>query len=346
MNMRRLLILSFFLIHLIPAWAAFAQEGDLQAAAEWLEAQQQADGGFSNGFSAESDIGTTTDAIIALVYLGRDPRELRFSGASPIDFLERSISEIKGLGPGVAAKVALALNAADLDPRDFANTNLIELVLEGFNPDIGLFGSGPFDSGLTISALVALQEDVPEGALDALVAARLRDGSYAFGLDPSQTTGDSNTTAIVVQALLGAGAADQIAPSLAYFRNTQNDDHGWTFQKPSEFGEETDANSTALVIQALRYLGEDLSTWGDPTVTLQSFQEPNGAFAFSVSFPGENILATLQALLTLSGGNYISPPAPLSVEPMNNNALVAIVLALVIFVLGAAILFNRGSENA
>lgn len=345
MHRRRLLTLSFLLIYLFPASATFAQESDLQAAAEWLEAQQQADGGFSNGFAAESDIGTTTDAVIALVYLGNDPLELKSNGASPIDFLERSIPDIKVLGPGLAAKVALAVNAAGLNPRDFANTNLIELILQGFDPDLGLFGLGPFDSGLAISALVALNEDVPEGAVEGLSATRFDDGSYAFGLDPSQTTGDSNTTAIVLQALIGAGALDRIAPSLAYFRNTQNEDHGWTFQKPSEFGEETDTNSTALVTQALRFAGEDLNAWGDPMATLRSLQEPNGAFAFSLSFPGENILATLQALVTLSGGNYISAPASVPAEPTSNIVLVAIVLAVVIAVLSLALLLSRGSEN-
>ena len=90
------------------------------------------------------------------------------------------------------------------------------------------------------------------------------------------------------------------------------------------------------MIQALRFAGEDLSDWGDPTATLQDLQESSGAFAFSISFPGENILATLEALITLSGGNYISPPARVSIEPMNNSALVIIVLALVILVLGEA----------
>ncbi|MCH7588888.1 MAG: terpene cyclase/mutase family protein [Chloroflexi bacterium] len=346
MHIRLLLIFGFLLVHLFPASDTFAQEGGLQASAEWLERQQQLDGGFSNGFAAESDIGTTADAVIALVYLGRDPLELRINRASPIDFLERSISGIKELGPGVAAKVALALNAAGLNPRDFANTNLIDLVLEGFDGDIGMFGFGPFDSGLAISALVALQEDIPEGALEALSKTRFRDGSYAFGLDPNTSTGDSNTTALVVQALIGAGAADEIASSLMYFRNTQNDDHGWTFQKPSEFGEETDANSTALVIQALRFAGEDLNAWGDPLATLLTLQEPSGAFALSISFPGDNILATLQAMITLSGGNYISAPTPVPEEPANKLAQVGIVLVVVLVVLGGAILIKRATAHA
>lgn len=342
MQKRSLVTISLLLVHLFPSSLISAQEGGEHAAAEWLEAQQQVDGGFSNGFADESDIGTTADAAIALAFLGRNPQELISGGSSPLDFLARSIPEIKVLGPGVAAKVALAVHAVGLNPRNFANTDLVALVSGGFNPEIGMFGLGPFESGLAIRALVALNEDVPEGAIEGLIATRFDDGSYAFGLDPDQATGDSNTTAIVVQALLGMDAGDQIAHSLTYFRNTQNDDHGWTFQKPSEFGEETDSNSTALVIQALLFAGEDLDTWGDPIATLRDLQEPSGAFAFSVSFPGENILATLQSLLMFSGGNT---PAAVSAEHVDSSKLAAIVLSVVIAVLGAAVLFSRMSEK-
>ncbi|MEX0788679.1 MAG: hypothetical protein WD040_07765, partial [Anaerolineales bacterium] len=155
----------------------------------------------------------------------------------------------------------------------------------------------------------------PEGALGGLLAARLEDGSYAFSGDRTPGSGDSNTTAIAVLALLALGEDEEAAPSLAYFRSSQNEDGGWTYQKPGAFGEETDANSTALVILALAASGEDLSSWGDPVATLLTLQQPDGSFAFSASTPGGNLLATVQAIpaLAAAAGQPVRPtPTPSS----------------------------------
>jgi predicted DsbA family dithiol-disulfide isomerase len=53
---------------LIPHPAgAHAPADPLQAALDWLRTQQQADGGFSNGFVPGSDPGATADAVLAIV---------------------------------------------------------------------------------------------------------------------------------------------------------------------------------------------------------------------------------------------------------------------------------------
>jgi hypothetical protein len=75
---------------------------------------------------------------------------------------------------------------------------------------------------------------------------------------------------------------------------------GWTYQKPSAFGEATDANSTALVMQALVAAGEDLAAWNDPSQALLALQVPSGAFIFNAATSSENLLATVQALPALA----------------------------------------------
>lgn len=329
---------------LLPFQPALAQNtnGDLDGALNWLESQLQEDGGFSNGFAPESDVGATADAVLAIALAGKNPVEvLTSAGNSPIDFLREWVNSDQEAGAGKAAKITIALEAAGIAPATFAERDLIQLILGDYDSDTGLFGLGPFDSGLAILALVASGNQIPEGAIEALLGTRLEDGSFAFSYDPSLVTGDSNTTAIVVQALISADMGAQIGESIAYFRNTQNEDSGWTYQKPSEFGEETDANSTALVIQALRAAGEDIERWGDPMHVLVALQEPSGAFAFSSTFSGDNILATLQAIPTLAGADYTNLIPIVESDSNNRNLIIAAVLILIILVLGTVVVVNR-----
>jgi len=300
--MRRLV--SIVVLASCLAWpiaaAAQAPADPLQAAAAWLRTQQQADGGFSNGFVPGSDPATTADAVLAIVAAGQDPSQWTAEGSSPMDSLQRAATSGSVAGPGAFAKVVLAAVAAGGDPRSLGGVDLVGNILGGFSVDAGLFGGGPYDSALAIQALAAAGEPVPEGAVAGLLATRLADGTYSFNGDQTPGAGDSNTTAMAVIALVAAGEDDEIASSLAYFRSVQNEDGGWTYQKPSAFGEETDANSTALVMQALAAAGEDLSGWNDPAQALLALQVPSGAFMFNATNSSENLLATVQALPALA----------------------------------------------
>ena len=282
------------------AAAAQAPADPLQAATAWIRTQQQADGGFSNGFVPGSDPATTADAVLGIVAAGEDPSEWNVGGSSPMDLLRVAVSSGSVVGPGAFAKVTLAVVAAGDEPRDFGGVDLVGKILEGLSGDTGLFGGGPYDSALAILALAAAGEPVPDNAVAGLLATRLADGTYSFNGDQALGAGDSNTTAMAVIALIAAGEDDEIAPSLSYFRSVQNEDGGWTYQKPSAFGEDTDANSTALVLQALAAAGEDLAAWNDPAQALLALQVPSGAFIFNAANSSENLLATVQALPALA----------------------------------------------
>lgn len=311
--------------------------GGIDAALNWLRSQQQADGGFSNGFSPGSDIGATADAVIAILAAGESPDAWSPHGQSPLDFLEARAADAGS--PGLAAKVVLAGVAAGRDPRALGGVDLVEIVLAGLDSGTGLFGNGCYDSALAILALRAAGEAVPEKAIAGLIATRLPDGSYAFDASQVPGSGDSNTTALAVQALLAAGAADEVASSLAYFRATQNPDGGWTYQRPSAFGETTDANSTALVIQALNASGEDLKAWNHPLGVLIGLQQTSGSFAFNADMPGDNLLATVQVLPALAGvdmadvadlADASAEAAALSPGPVLIGAAVIVVLVLAV----------------
>jgi hypothetical protein len=85
----------------------------------------------------------------------------------------------------------------------------------------------------------------------------------------------------------------------------QNADAGWPYQNPSTYSTETDANSTALVLQAIYAVGGSPGDWyvggADPLGVLLSLQNASGSFSYQASFPGDNALATVQAIPAVAG---------------------------------------------
>jgi hypothetical protein len=91
---------------------------------------------------------------------------------------------------------------------------LIAVIEAGFNPSTGFYGAGPYDSALAILALAQAGQEVPDEAIQGLLRARQADGSYAFDGSMTPGSGDSNTTALAVQALLIAGEGEEaVRPS-------------------------------------------------------------------------------------------------------------------------------------
>jgi hypothetical protein len=245
--------------------------------------------------------------------------------------------------PGLAAKVALAVIASGENPVQFGEVDLMAFVRNGYEAGTGLYGTGPFDSALAVLALSAAEMDLPDGAVDGLLATRIEDGSFAFTGSTTPGSGDSNTTALVVQSLIAAGASpEDIQPSLNYFAAVQNEDGGWTYQKPSDFGEATDANSTALVMQALLAAGESLEDWGDPVDTLLLFQDGSGAFGFNAAMPEPSLLATVQAIPALSGIDYTEIGAldAASGSAAVDTDLLLLTLAIIVGLIAAAALIG------
>ncbi len=343
MSRRHTLTLLVVATIALPVAALAKSDPAVAAAVESLHTWQQTDGGFTNGFAEGSNMGATADAVLALVAAEEDPAAWTMSGGSPLDYLAGQTGNLSG--PGEAAKVAMAVTVAGHDPRAFGGSDLVAVISAGYDPASGFFGGGPFDSALALLALTTADEPAPPGAVDGLLAARLDDGSYSFTGDTTPGAGDSNTTALAIQALVAVGAGEQTRPSIEYLRATQNEDGGWTYQKPSAFGEETDANSTALAIQALLAAGEDLTAWGDPVQALLNLQAPGGAFLFNRSTGTENVLATVQAIPALVGLSYADVAArggelaPAQTAPSTGLALV--VLAILAVVLTASLVLAR-----
>lgn len=279
--------------------ASPAAAGGLEGAVAYLIAQQQSDGGFL-GFSGSSDAGTTADAIVAFAAAQQAGIEVSEPLERAWKFVFDNALVFAQTGPGQAAKLVLAAAAAGQNPEDINGVLPLTLATAGVNPDTGLFGTGVYDHALAVMALVVAGQTVPPEALDALETTQIADGSWAFDGSTAEGSGDSNTTAMVIQALVAAGAAESplIQPALDYLATVWADAGGFAFSLAEPLV--PDANSTALVVQALIATGVDVAESGDLDALL-AFQNSSGAFRYLDSDPSDNLYATLQAVPALAG---------------------------------------------
>jgi hypothetical protein len=275
---------------------ARAQEpSGLESAVAWLLEQQQDDGGFP-GFSGESDPATTVDAVVALASASAAGIDVDLEPA--LNFLEGHALVIAQTSPGSAAKLALALAAAGVDPRDFASVDPLSIVLK--TAESGRIGFGPYDHALGMLALVAAGETVPDAAIAYALETQAQGGGWAFDGSLEDAASDSNTTALMVQALVAAGAAEETAidDAVSYLFALQEETGAFSYQS----GNPADSNSTALVAQALIGAhGEDDPEAQAAIDALLTFQNPNGSLSWMLDPRDENIFSTVQALPALAG---------------------------------------------
>ena len=297
---------------MVCAWPAGAQD-PVETGLEYLATQQQADGGFTNGFSEGSDLGTTCDTVLAIAAAGQDASTWgSAAGNSPLDYLYAQVTEGAVDALGLKAKTALALLATGQDPTAFAGSDLIVDLNAAYDGGSGGYGSSVFDQALVMLTLSAAGEPVPSAAAEYLLDMQGEDGAWSlFG--GAEDVGDTNTTALAIQALWATGRCDDLGDALAYLHAVQNDDGGFPYQNPSDYGTDTDANSTALVLQALLAAGESLDDWapgGDgPLDALTALYDPDsGGFLWQAAVPGPNVLATAQAIPALAGYTFVDLP--------------------------------------
>lgn len=277
--------------------------GGFEAATNWLISRQGEDGGFA-GLSGESDAGATVDAIFGLVaaqQLGIDTSD---AGAATVEFLESSDVALvyTQTGAGQAAKLVLALNSLGMNPHNIANVDPLAILTFGQNPDTGVFGLGVYDHALAVLALTASGEEVPENAIPALQNLQAENGGWAFDGSTDETSVDSNTTSIVIQALAAAGMPDEgmIEAGLEYLQSTLRDGQGAAYN--SDPASLADSNSTALVAQAVIATGADPAAddWQDLIAALLGFQNADGSLGYQEGMMEPNLLSTAQALPALA----------------------------------------------
>jgi hypothetical protein len=154
-------------------------------------------------------------------------------------------------------------------------------------------------------ALSAAGQTVPDAAVSALEQHQAADGGWAFTGEMEAGKADSNTTAVAVEALVasGHGSSSTIAAAMKYLAGLQDDSGLFAYQPAAGSPLLGDANSTALVIQALLATGAtvDSAAITKPLAALDKMQNSSGALFFQQGTPADNLLATVQALPAIAG---------------------------------------------
>ena len=268
-----------------PLAARAAPLTDRQRAARavaYLASKQKPNG----AIVAFSPVGSTADAIVAFVAA----RVGRTRMGKAIGYLRSQVEAGRVDTVGLQAKVVLAVSAAGLDPRAFGGTNLIKALRDTVSG--GHFGtSAVFDDAMALLALESVGVTPAATTANWLLAAQCPDGGWAYdepydgatddascydGTPTDYFSSDSNTTSYVVQALTNMAKTDWVADPFGFFPTVRDHAKGWGYSA----GFTTDANSSALVLQAYAAAGLPIPTGG--MTALRRLQYPAcGAFAYS-----------------------------------------------------------------
>ncbi|MBA3530359.1 MAG: terpene cyclase/mutase family protein [Ardenticatenales bacterium] len=307
MKQRVSILFALFLL-LVTALPGLAK-GDVRAATAWLKSQVRADGGFSDGFSDASGVGPTVEVVLAAVATDEDISKWG-SEKSPLDYLASNAAS--ATTTGLLAKLILTAKATGQDPRNFGGVNLVERLQAQYDSSTGLYKGVLTEHAYAMLALKQAGETIPPKAAEALIGFQDDAGGWSFD---GTGQADTNTTALAIQALVAARegpAGVPISKALTFLKTQQNTDGGFAYQMPSEFGTESDANSTAWVIQGLIAANQKLDDWKSPQEYLGSLQTEEGAFLWKSEVEGANFLATAQALPALQGVTLVTLPTVLA----------------------------------
>ena len=266
---------------------------------QWLRGQQHDDGGFG---APASNGSASTDAALAFAAAGIDPAAVRRGSRSLLDYL-LAVAPSYGQSPAGAAKLALAAVATGRDPRSFGGQDLPAVIRRSITAD-GQYGASLFEHGYAVLALAGAGEPVDPRALERIVRSQISDGAGGFAGPGQPGDGDSNTTALLVQALVAAGQTETpaLTAALGYLRRSLVAGGGFTYAPGQEEPPAADANSTALAVQALLALNEAPGApgWAGSLDRLARFQNASGALRWRDDQPDDNLLATVQALPALA----------------------------------------------
>jgi hypothetical protein len=265
---------------LVAPGAALAAPDPATSALAYLAGQQAADG------SIASSAGPTEDFILGTAAANYDPNTLvSCAGRSAYQYLTAKLTAETATAGGTG-KLILAVLAGKLDPTVFGGQDLVIRLGTFYNTTTGAYGDGStFGQSLAILALKGAGQAIPAPAVTELEGLQDTDGSWNYQAGSNSTSGDTNSTAIAVEALTAAGVPTSdasVTKAIAYLHTQQNSDGGFAYSAPGA----SDPDSDALVIQALVALNQDPigASWtiGGKTVfnDLPSRQATDGGFIY------------------------------------------------------------------
>ncbi len=265
-------------------------------ASSYVVSQQRANG----AICAFSCIGSTADAVESLGAARSAPRRVR----NALAYLSAQVERGHVHGVGLRAKVVMAAVAGGADPRSFGGVDLVAKVRLTERDD-GRYGSAAvFDQALAILALRAAGVTASTQAIHWLASAQCADGGWQYDEPASATDGrhcrsnvdpgadyftsDSNTTSLAVQVLR---TGTRVNHALRFFATLRDGSAGWGY---SQCCRRTDANSTAMVIQA--YTAASMAVPSGGSAALRDLQLRCGAWSYQAGGPAD-VGATIGAIL-------------------------------------------------
>jgi hypothetical protein len=311
-----------------PAAAADPEQEAIERAVAWLRTQQLPDGSF--GYKGKGSAAMTADVVYALALAGEQPDEPAWTttaGRSALDALAELAPAYMGTDAGQAGKVARAVSLAGGDPRAFGGLDLIAIIEAAYDPATGRYHpSFAFRHTLAVEALHRAGVEVPPAASMALRLAQLPDGGWfwSFNQADGAEKSDVDTTGralLLLGELMDVQDACAYRLAEAYLADMQLPGGGWSDGQTE--GAPANANSTALAIAGLNAAGSDpqgalyQKNDRDARAALLAFQEPSGAFVYSLDpAVGQEVrvMATAEALVALhqplNAGHGTCKPVP------------------------------------
>ena len=229
---------SLVLATSINAAAETAHPSSAQRALQWLQCtQQQSNGQIGSG---GNPIARSSEVALGLAAAGQDASAMRSGAISLADFLKTAVSSDVGTNGELLMARASQPNAGP--------TGTVAVQLQAAKGSDGEYGSDIFSDALAILGLRSADQAVAGDAVTFLKSQQKSDGGWSFD-NADQFGEDSNTTALVVQALLSAGVPSDdaaISGGFTYMQSVFN--HGGFGDAP---GLNPDPNSDELVIFAI-----------------------------------------------------------------------------------------------
>jgi hypothetical protein len=301
-------LLTAVVVLILALIAAPLALADGSGAVAWLKAQQNADGGFG---APSSSLGATADVLLAVASTGESAIGWSKDSRTPLAYLEANVQSAAKAGD--TSKLILALIASGRNPRDLGGVDLIAKLegMAGADGKIGTEADFVNEHCYAMIALSSARRAVPAAAIDYLLSRQIADGTWSWNGGTAAGSGDNNTAAMAIIALLASGvSADHphVQKTLQHFKAQQNADGGFPYIKPSPYGTDSDSNSTAVVMWAIKAAGQDPAgaDWkfqgqdGRSALDrMRAFQNVSGAFRWQDAVPANNLASTVQALVAL-----------------------------------------------
>ncbi len=272
----------------------------------FLLSAQNSDGGYGGARNQRSSELYTAWSAMGLAAAGRNPASVRRGGRSLLDSLRGEVSTLQGLGD--VERTILAARACGASAHSFAGRDLLAEVLRARASD-NSFGH---QANLTAFAILALRAGGHSPRFAAIREAagwieRQQNGDGGFAFAGRASPSDVDDTGAVLQALAAAGAhnARALDAATGYLIRSQNLDGGY----PQQYGNESNAQSTAWAVQGLIAAGHNPATVRrrgsrSPLAYLESLLAPGGSVRYSRTSSQTPVWVTAQALIALAGQTF------------------------------------------